>query len=140
MGVVIFNVEKFKKLYPRFTLSDEQLEMFFTKASMILNNTDCSCVKSLVDREMLLYLLVAHFAALQVRIDSGNDSVGRVSSASEGSVSVSLDYGASSNSEKWYTQTPYGAEYWQLTAQYRSGLYIATQYAMPVNRNGGRPW
>lgn len=134
-GVVIFDADKFKQLYPAFaSFSDVQLEMWFTEATLLLNNTKCSPVKNLAERELLLFLLVAHMAALQSRIDSGNESVGRVSSASEGSVSISLDYGASSNGEKWYVQTPYGAKYLKLTARYRSALYIVMNYPMAVRR------
>ena len=44
--------------------------------------------------------------------------VGRISSASEGSVSVSSEYKDSgSPSEAFFTQTKYGAMFWQATAQ-----------------------
>ncbi|MEQ4659659.1 DUF4054 domain-containing protein, partial [Providencia manganoxydans] len=64
------------------------------------------------------------------------DHYSRASSASEGSVSVSLDYGPTTNAEKWYTQTPYGAEYWQMTSKYRSFLYTLGVMPMPVWRGG----
>ncbi|AOA58325.1 DUF4054 domain-containing protein [Acinetobacter larvae] len=133
-GVVVFDKDKFRQLYPKLDFNDAQLDMFFLEATMLLNNTPCSCVKSLVERELLLFLLVAHLATLQARLDSGNEAVGRVGSASEGSVSVSMDYGQTTPGEKWYVQTPYGAKYWQLTARYRSALYVVTNYPMPVRR------
>lgn len=91
-------------------------------------------IKSTEERELLLFLLVAHIATLQMRLESGNEAVGRIAGASEGSVSVSLDYGQSAASEKWYLQTQYGARYWALTRQYRSFLYIAGRMPMPVRR------
>lgn len=133
-GVVVFNVNKFRDIYPSLKATDAQLSMYFVEATMLLNNTEQSCVKSLVEREVLLFLLVAHFAVLQQRIDGGNEAVGRVASASEGSVSVSLDNGQATLSDKWYQQTPYGAKYWALTAKYRSFLYVVTNIAMPVRR------
>lgn len=133
-GVVIFDIAKFQDIYPKIAATDAQLEMYFVQATMLMNNTEQSCVQNLAEREILLFLLVAHFATLQGRIDGGNDSVGRIASASEGSVSVSLDNGQTTLSEKWYQQTPYGAQYWALTAKYRSFLYVVTNIAIPVKR------
>ena len=133
-GIVEFNIVKFRDIYPKLTATDAQLNSYFVEATMLLNNTEQSCVQNLAEREALLFLLVAHLAMLQARIDGGNDSVGRVSSASEGSVSVSLDNGQTTLSDKWYQQTPYGAKYWALTAKYRSFLYVVTNSAMPVRR------
>lgn len=133
-GVVEFNVNKFRSLYPTLKATDDQLNWYFIEATMLLNNTEKSCVKSLAEREVLLFLLVAHFSVLQQRIDGGNEAVGRIASASEGSVSVSLDNGQTTLSDKWYQQTPYGSKYWALTAKYRSFLYVATNIAMHVRR------
>ncbi len=134
-GIVEFDVNEFKVLYPSIKLTDEQLINCFAKAEINLNNTHCSHVESLKERKILLYLLTAHYAVLQSRIESGNDAVGRVSSATEGSVSASFDYGQVSQSAAWYLQTPYGAEYWSMTKKYRSFLYVITQLPMPVDRN-----
>ncbi|WP_446471155.1 DUF4054 domain-containing protein [Xenorhabdus stockiae] len=131
---VSLDIPKWRKIYPNIQATDEQLEMYFVEAAMLLNNTKSSCVKNLKEREMLLYLLMAHMATLQNTLDAGNNAVGRVSSATEGSVSVSLDYGTTSDAEKWYIQTPYGAKYWQLTARYRSFLYVIGQMPIRVRR------
>lgn len=135
-GVVVFDVEKFREAYPSAKGTDTQLNNAFIKAGMLLRNDKHSCVCNLAEREMLLWLLVAHMDMLQSNIDEGNSAVGRASSASEGSVSVSLDYGTATNGEKWYTQTPYGAEYWALTSRYRSFLYTLGVAPMPVWRGG----
>lgn len=137
-NVVEFDVAEFKRMYPKITVTDEQLEMFFYEAEMLLNNTDKSCVKDLKKRKYLLYLIVAHLATLQANVDAGNMLVGRISSATEDVVSVSSEYGTLSNSEKWWVQTPYGAKYWQLIAQYRLMMLVATNFPMPVNRGRGR--
>ncbi|EDJ4876599.1 DUF4054 domain-containing protein, partial [Salmonella enterica] len=50
--------------------------------------------------------------------------VGRITSASQGSVSVSVDNSGSNDASWWYLQTPYGADYWQATAPYRSMEYV----------------
>lgn len=135
-GVVVFDVDKFREAYPSAKGTDTQLNNAFIKAGMLLRNDKHSCVCNLAEREMLLWLLVAHMDMLQSNIDEGNSAVGRASSASEGSVSVSLDYGTATNGEKWYTQTPYGAEYWTLTSRYRSFLYTLGVAPMSVWRGG----
>lgn len=133
-GVVEFDVSEFRDLYPSIQATDAQLEMFFDMAQTFLNNTPCSIVKSLEDRKRLLYMLVAHIAMLNANAESGNAVVGRVASASEGAVSVSLDYGTMGNNERWYLQTPYGAMYWQMTKKYRSAMYRLGIAPMPVQR------
>lgn len=133
-GIVVFDIAKFRSIYPNINATDAQLESYFVEATMLLNNTDKSCVKNLAEREILLFLLVAHLAMLQGRVETGNDAVGRVASATEGSVSVSFDNGTTTLSDKWYQQTPYGSKYWALTSKYRSFLYIYTNTAMPVRR------
>lgn len=140
-NVVVFDPNEFREVYPNFAnFTDTQLEFFFAKAEVLFNNTERSCIKDLKRRKLLMFLIVAHLAQLQGNIDNGNTIVGRVSSATQGSVSVSMDYGTSSGSSKWWEQTPYGAEYWQLTAQYRSGLNISVHQSMPVNRTRNRYW
>ncbi|MBI0164796.1 DUF4054 domain-containing protein [Snodgrassella sp. M0351] len=133
-GIVQFNLLKFRKLYPKISATDDQLSMFFVEASMSCNNTEHSVIHDLQERELLLFLLTAHIATLQQRIDSGNEAVGRIASASEGSVSVVLDNGQTKDSEKWYQQTPYGARYWVLTKRYRSFFYVLGKFPMPVRR------
>ena len=133
-GVVVFDLLKFRKLFPKISTTDDQLDMFFVEACLLCNNTENSNIRNLQEREILLFLLTAHIATLQMRIDSGNDSVGRITSASEGSVSVALDNGQTTHSEKWYQQTAYGARYWVLTKRYRSLFYIYGHAPMPVRR------
>jgi hypothetical protein len=138
-NVVVFNPTEFKEIYPEFgTFSDVRLTWFFNKAELLFNNTKQSCIKDLRKRKILLYLATAHIAQLQKQVDSGNTLVGRVSSASQGSVSIGSDYGALGKDEKWWVQTPYGAEFWQMTAMYRTSIYVVTNFAMPVDRT--RRW
>lgn len=124
MPAVVFDKARFQAAYPDVQTTDEQLAMWFTQAESLLDNTDHSIVKKLEEREMLLFLLVRHFAALAERAAQGG-LVGRIYSATEGSVSVGSDMGAVSSSAAWYLQTPYGATYWQLTAKYRRFRYAA---------------
>ena len=134
MAVVVFDIPEFRALYPSIVATDAQLRMFFSIAEGFLDNTECSIVKDVEARKTMLYLLVAHLATLNQQTESGNAVVGRVASATEGSVSISLDYGTLGNNERWYLQTPYGATYWQITKKYRSFLYRLGKSPMPVRR------
>ena len=133
-GVVVFDPVEFRALYPTIQATDDQLEMYFEMAETFLDNTKCSVVKDLGARKRLLYLLVAHIATLTGQAEKGNNVVGRVSSATEGTVSIGLDYGTMGNNERWYLQTPWGAMYWQLTKKYRSAVYRLGLRPMPVQR------
>lgn len=84
----------------------------------------------------LMNLLTAHIAWLYAPRDAlGNPSstgtvsapalVGRISSATQGSISVQSEYDANSSpSEKWYSQSKYGAALWAALAQFRTGFYV----------------
>lgn len=124
MSAVVFDKARFQTAYPEVQAADAQLEMWFVQAESLLDNTGRSIVKKPEEREMLLFLLVRHFAALNERAVQGG-LVGRIASASEGSVSVSADMGAVGGNAAWYLQTPYGATYWQLTAKYRRFRYVS---------------
>lgn len=140
-GVVDLNIEKFKNSYPVFRdQSDSQIEMVFFEATIILNNTKQSPIRDLQRREFFIYLAMAHILTLAKQQSDGNGAVGRLSSASEGSVSVSLDYGASTASSKWWEQTTFGAKYWQYTKQYRTALIASLHQEMYVSRSRTRWW
>lgn len=125
MAIVSFDPAVFIVRYPQLaTVAPELLQACFDEAGLYLNNTDTSIVSDVVERGLLLNMLVAHIAALNAAIASGNGLVGRVASATEGGVTVSLDYGAVTNSQAWYAQTPYGANFWAATAKYRTMRYV----------------
>lgn len=127
MGVVVFDLTVFRTRYAEFsTVPDPVLNAYFSEATMYLNNTDNSRVSDVGQRGVLLNMLTAHIAALNSGVNGNAPSglVGRISSASQGSVSVSADMGPTTNSEAWYQQTKYGAAYWQATAPYRTAIYV----------------
>ena len=137
-NVYVFDPGAFKLAYPQFaSFTNEQLNFFFKSVQgRILDNSETSCI-SLANREIWFYLLVAHKAELQNRINSGNSGlVGRVSSATEGSVSISTDYSLGSGAlGQWLNQTPYGAEFFALTTAWRTALWVAGRAPMPVKRD-----
>jgi hypothetical protein len=118
--------------------------MFDEAQATLLDNSDASPVKNLITRGWLFNLLVAHMATLDQRSAqagaAGGGMLGRVQSASEGSVSVSMgDYPVGSG--KWFEQTQPGAQYWQaiqphLRFQYHPGPqpYTGVPYPRVIGR------
>lgn len=122
MAVVFFDETAFKARYPEFSaLTSAALSAYFTEATIYLNNTEASPVTDEVQRAILLNMLVAHIAQLAA---SASGMVGRISSATEGSVTVQSEMGPMTNSQAWWMQTKYGASYWQATASYRTFRYM----------------
>jgi hypothetical protein len=124
MAIVKFDPDAFIARYPQFdAVSAATLQAYFDEAGLYLNNTDASVVSDVQERGLLLNMLAAHIATLNATAATGG-LVGRVTSATEGSVTVTVDYGAVTNSQAWYAQTPYGANYWAATAKYRTMRYV----------------
>lgn len=116
-GVVVFNPENFRTLYPQFTdLTDAQLTIYFNRACLLLDNSPRSRVTNLTEREMLLNFLVCHIATLIERGDTGTNYL---TSTTEGSVSASFGQLPDMN---WYKLTPCGYLFWLSTAKYRQGV------------------
>lgn len=127
-GIVVFDPAEFVAAYPAFaTLSNLQMASAFAVATIFLNNSCCSIVEDVNVRQVLLYMVTAHVCAL-IYGENGNAPsgiVGRVNTAREGSVSVGAEYAADmSMSEAYFSQTPYGAMFWQSTVAFRMGGYI----------------
>lgn len=128
MAVVTFDPAAFKIRYPEFVaVSDGYLQGCFNEAGLYLSNTDCSVVQDIARRQMLLWMLTAHIAYLGGALNPAGASggplpVGRTSSATEGSVSVSLEYGVP-GSAAWFSQSAWGAMFWQATLSLRSFRY-----------------
>lgn len=128
MAQVVFSPVEFKAQYPMFAgVDDAFLQGCFNQATLYLSNKDCSPVQDLDERKTLLYMLVAHIAYLMGALNpAGMNSmtpVGRLGSATEGSVSVSYDFGPMTNREAWYQQTQWGSMFWAATAYLRSFSY-----------------
>lgn len=123
MAVAVFNYATWAALYPALAaeVPPLQAEAYFGQACLILNNTDQSRVTDVNARLALLNMLVAHIAALG--LPSRSSLVGRINSATEGSVTVQAEY-KGPDQAAWFLQTPYGAQYWQSTAQYRTAHYV----------------
>lgn len=146
MAVVVFDPAAFQGRYPEFsTLSEPLLQAYFDESTIYLDNTDASRVQDVNARRTLLWMLTAHIAALNggVNGQAASPLVGRVNSATEGSVSVQTDMGAVPFSAAWFMQTKYGAAFWQASAPFRSMLYVPGQsselsYRSLINGRYGR--
>lgn len=147
MGTVQFNYAVWVARYPEFSAISEPLaQAYFDEAGLYFANQGWT--GSLPQAPTLLNMLTAHIAWLYAPRDAnGNPSstgqaasplVGRISSASEGSVSVSTELNASgSPSESFFTQTKYGFSFWQATAQFRQARYVAQP---TIAADGVFPW
>jgi len=140
-GVVTFDPAVFIVSYPMFaTVDPAALTLNFTLATLALNNSCRSIVIDAAVREVLLNLLTAHITALLNGVNGAPPAgiVGRISTATEGTVSVSAEYIASA-SASWFIQTQWGAMFWQLTLQYRTFRYIPAPNACGPGSRFGWP-
>jgi hypothetical protein len=129
-GVVVFDVSLFKAANPEFTtVAPARLQQNFSYATLLLNNSCGSLMVDAPTRETFLNLLTAHLTALFDGVNGQPPAgvVGRVSGATEGSVSVQLDMGQTNMDAAWYEQTRWGALYWAATAPFRTFRYVAPQ-------------
>lgn len=135
-GVVVFNAAEFRDIYPEFAgAADAALSVNFSLSTLNLSNCCGSVVADPAVRQSLLYLLTAHISLLFTPCTANNNQppgmVGRISSASEGSASVSAEFPTTPESA-WFMQTKYGAQFWQITSVVRTMHYIA-----PPSQCGG---
>ena len=132
MATVTFDPAAFVVRYPEFSsVAQSLLTMYFSEATIYLDNTDASRVVDIGQRTILLNMLTAHVAALNGSGANGNGAqgiVGRINSGTEGSVSASAEFATPANgTQAYYFQTSYGAAYWAATARYRTMQYVAYQ-------------
>jgi hypothetical protein len=134
-GVVVFDPATFTTRYPEFaTVGASLLSMYFDEVAMAyLDNTLASRVQQIEQRSVLLNMLVAHVAAINAGVNgqSASPLVGRVNTATEGSVSVGTDMGGVPGTAAWFLQTKYGASYWAASAQFRTMQYVPGASSCP---------
>ena len=129
MSAVVFDPAAFKARYPEFAaVANPLLSACFDEAGFYLSNSDKSPVQNLTRRATLLNMLTAHVAYLggALSADGMPRPVGRVSQASEGSVSAAFEgVPPTPGSGAWFQQSQYGAAFWQATSNLRGFRYIA---------------
>lgn len=129
-GIVTFSYADWSARYPELAASvtAQTAQLYFNEAQLYCDNTPTSLITDTSqggEREMLLNMVTAHIAALNAPLNGQPSSplVGRISNATQGSVSVQTDFQVP-GSAAWFAQTKYGAAYWQATTKYRSMLYV----------------
>jgi hypothetical protein len=126
-GIVTFDPAVFIAQFPAFTtVPTAALTNNFNLATLQLNNSLCSIVQDEPTRAALLNLLTAHITALLNGVGGNAPTgvVGRISGATQGSVSLQMDFKTESEAASFYMQTQWGAMYWQSTAIYRTARYV----------------
>jgi hypothetical protein len=136
----VFSYETWVAMFPIFApLSPTQGNAYAMRAALQFANS-CSnpayCGAGSLDG--YFYLVISHIAWLSSPKDAnGNPAaagaapsplVGRISNATEGSVSVQTEWdagGSVSPNEAYWLQTPFGAEFWTATAPFRTARYLA---------------
>jgi hypothetical protein len=126
-GIVVFDYSGWQMRYPELAcwVAAGLAQAFFLEAQIYLSNEACSPVPSVAKRTVLLNMLVAHIAALNAPLN-GEPSptlVGRIASASEGSVSVSVTM-ETPGTAAWFNTTKYGAAFYAATASLRTMRYV----------------
>lgn len=141
MAVAVFDYSAWLTRYPEMgAVSERRAALFFAEAELYFDNSD-TAVPDEARRLLLFNMLTAHIAALNGGLDAGGapaGTIGAVSSATEGSVSVSFDSGLQPGTAPWFRQTQYGLSFWQATKNLRGAFYVPG----PV-RNfepWGQPW
>lgn len=133
-GVVVFNAADWKAAYPEFAgISDVKAQASFDSATLVMANTCRSIVQNAPKRERLLYLLTAHVCALRFGSNDGEGTivpptgvVGRLASATEGTVTAAIEYASTvPQAMAYFIQTQWGAMFWQATASLRTMRYVA---------------
>jgi hypothetical protein len=126
MGIVAFSYQTWAARYPALAgkVAEPLAQAYFEEAGMpaLCPNTDTSAISDLKIRALILNMTVAHIAALELRaLDA--PIVGRINSATEGSVTVQAQIDLPPGSAQWWAQTPYGMQAWMAMAPYRGMQY-----------------
>jgi hypothetical protein len=137
MPSAVFDYYAWITRYPEFgdSVPPGLAAAYFDEATAYLDNTDCSPVADLTKRLRLLNMITAHIAALNG--PGSSPLVGRISNASEGSVSVSADLTGTPAAAAWWMQTKYGAAFWEATKGLRTFRYFPGR--QPIFDVPGRP-
>lgn len=135
-GAVTFDYTTWLLRYPEFApIPQARVQLFFNEATRFCKNClgPVNTVEALRD---FLNMVTAHIASLNTDVNGNpkppNAPVGRLSDATEGTVSASYQNDYAPGTPQWFQQTPYGSEYWAATAQFRTFRYRA-----PCNPNLG---
>ena len=146
VGPVTFNYAAWTAIFPELSaVSEPAASGYFNMATLYIRNDGGGPINDVNMQTTLLNLATAHIAKLfsmqtaGLPVTGGTEppggAVGRVSSATEGSVTAQLDIPPdAANQGWWWLQTPYGAAAWQAMKPYRTFRYVG-----PTNRRTYNP-
>ena len=128
MGVqATFNWDAWEARFPELVppVTQPMAEAYFAEATLFWANDGSGPVADVNQQLALLNLLTAHIAARNAVISGALPAnlVGRITSASEGSVSVGVTLNVPPGSAEWFAQTRYGYDFWAATAGFRTMHY-----------------
>lgn len=133
VAMVDFDYTMWATRFPEFssTVSASLAQLYWNEAGLYLSNTPCNgIISDPVRMQLIMNLLTAHIAQLYSlsnvngSTQAASQLAGRISSATEGSVSVSVDMGPVTANSAWYLQTKYGNAAWAALAPYRTMRYF----------------
>lgn len=132
-AIATFSYAAFQARYPEFAaVPAATVEQYFAEAGLYWRNDGTGPVSTVASQAILMNMLTAHIAALysQAQGDPSpgaakdpNTPVGAITSASEGSVSVSVQAEYAPGTVQWFKQTKYGLSFWTATTPYRMFHY-----------------
>ena len=138
---VTFDYAAWIARYPEFSsVSSDLAQLYFDQAELYCRNRLCP-IRKPSTLLMLLNMLTAHIAWLSAPRDASDNAsttgsspspnvVGQITSANEGSVSISTSAIQNENAQ-WFAQSKYGFDFWQATAAFRTFRYFPRKTAVP---------
>lgn len=143
MSQHVFSYNSFVGQFPEFGslgMTESQLQVYWTMGTQYINPNDGTYMAGDV-LQLALDLMCAHLAKCFTQINAGEQQT-VVSSASEGSVSVSLEPPpATSGWQWWLSATAYGQQLRSLLrAQSVAGFYVGGSEERSAFRKGGGLW
>ena len=150
MGVIVaFDYAGWIARYPEFadSVDEPTADRYFAEATIYHRNDGGGPVTDETAQLTYLNMMTAHIAARYAAQNGipASPLVGRINSATEGSVSVGIEgFTGVPGSQQWFMQTKYGSDYWFATTPYRTMRYILgprrifDPYFPPVILTGGQ--
>lgn len=131
---VTFDYAKWVARYPEFaSVAEAQGQLYFDEACLYWRNDGTSPARTEATQRLLLDMLTSHVAALYAQSQNdpqpgaakdANTPVGRISSATQGSVTVQVEGAPPTEASAFFMQTKYGMSFWRATAVYRTMRYV----------------
>lgn len=146
MTAVAFNYALWAARFPALaaTVDEALATSYFAEAGFFVDPASDCPISDPNERLTLLNLVVAHIAALNKasRDAAAAALVGRISSVTEGSVTIATELGSFNGDQAaYFAQTPYGVQYWAMTGGYRTMHYVpGPQPFLGVPGYGGLGW